>query len=774
MIATTVAAQEVRLLDNAYSADVNTVIVCDSLFIQAVDADSNSTPAAIDSMIVLVFDDNSQDSVSVYLYETGANTNTFRVAIATAYGNAVPGDQILQLNQTAPIGGNSQIRAEYDSGNTFDTANVYYPELEFAFIDGLAAVSSCSNDDITVIIRNTGDGPTYGISLRASLPDGNYSYTVGTTGIVNDNGLSDFTDLYVSGADPVFWNAANDTTPLFNLAANDSLTFTFSIDSGCSDSTTLSLIGYYKYSPCAPAVNDSVTGAGPDGVYEYSVNLNRGSMSISKEAIAINGASITPTTTPDAAPGDTVSYLVEVGNTSTGTIYNISVYDSMNVGMDFVSARPAEDAQIGFDPDVIEWPVVDSLLAGAIIRDTIDVQVVCTGDLQNMAYAIWGCAVHVPCDPRVETDTTSVNVQDNLAALEFTFVGGMADINSCRNDTLTVIMYNYGTGPAHGVSLRAAMPDAEYSYVSGSTSIINSNGLSDLTETYVSGTDPVFWNENNTNLPLFTLNPEDSLSFQFEVNTGCSDLTTVALMGFYKYSSCAAAIEDSVTGSGVDDVFNLSVDLNRGALNITKVAVARNGIPITHTTVPDAALGDTVSYMVEVENLSLGTIYNVSVYDSMNVGLDYVAARPNYDTWHNDDPDVMEWASVDSVLMNGIIRDTVDVAVVGCQNLENVTYAIWGCAVHAACDPREVATTSINLQFAVPNIAFSPQDIDVSYCDAPDTITFDVVNSQDAYADSVYLYMDSFPPEFTISPIAGIVAYQISPQRFELLDIPGL
>ncbi|MCP4708353.1 MAG: hypothetical protein GY869_06995, partial [Planctomycetes bacterium] len=32
----------------------------------------------------------------------------------------------------------------------------------------------------------------------------------------------------------------------------------------------------------------------------------------------------------------------------------------------------------------------------------------------------------------------------------------------------------------------------------------------------------------------------------------------------------------------------------------------------------------------------------------------------------------------------------------------------------------------------------------------------------------------SFPPEFTISPIAGIVAYQISPQRFELLDIPGL
>ncbi|OQY30425.1 MAG: hypothetical protein B6244_00800 [Candidatus Cloacimonetes bacterium 4572_55] len=436
LIAPLFAQSQTSIMNDSYTADRDTIVICDDLYIQVSDADSNLSTTAQDQLTVTVQDDNSGDIETVVLIETGDNTHIFQGSLPTAYHSVTPSDGTLQLVQTTPQGSESTISATYSGGS--DQASVYYPLLQFSLVEGQPDINSCREDSVTAILYNVGQGPAYGLSLTGYFPESEYSF-VQSVSVQNSAGATSTESPTINGL-TFTWNPGLETSALYNIASDDSLTFIFRINVGCSHLTAIGLKGYYFNGLCSTAVDDSVGGTGPDGEFNYAVDLNRGALNIIKEAIAVNGTPIAPTSAPVAIPGDTITYRIQVENLSFGTVYNISVLDSMNVGMAYISANPAPEETHNVPTDWVRFADVDSLESDSIAEFELIAHIVECENLQNYSFANWSCDPAGPsCDPREDTNT-SINLKLEIPRLDFS--PSDITIPYCGVDTVTYDIIN--------------------------------------------------------------------------------------------------------------------------------------------------------------------------------------------------------------------------------------------------------------------------------------------------------------------------------------------
>ncbi len=113
---------------NAAWANVATYEEGDTLYLEVTDADENTAPATADTVAATISDDAAQETETVTLTETGANTGVFRGQInsigqsgadqdGTYHLPAGPTGRVLSLDYTDPDGGDSSA----DNANYVDT-----------------------------------------------------------------------------------------------------------------------------------------------------------------------------------------------------------------------------------------------------------------------------------------------------------------------------------------------------------------------------------------------------------------------------------------------------------------------------------------------------------------------------------------------------------------------------------------------------------------------------------------------------------------------------
>jgi len=182
----------------------------------------------------------------------------------------------------------------------------------------------------------------------------------------------------------------------------------------------------------------------------------------------------------------------------------------------------------------------------------------------------------------------------------------------------------------------------------------------------------------------------------------------------------------TLSQQGYDDIV-LYTDyfVNPGAITVRKEPAV---IPAT--------IGDVVTWTVIVENTGYGRVDNVVVTDVLGSGLEYVAGITS--------------TSYSSIPVGQTRTFTIAARVAGCDGLENVVTATWGCPGQQCLTPQ-MAKGAVDLAMSNPDLAYTLPDFDVPYCAGSGAFTITITNNGDGTAYSGTLSADLSPFSVTVS-----------------------
>ena len=209
-------------------------------------------------------------------------------------------------------------------------------------------------------------------------------------------------------------------------------------------------------------------------------------------------------------------------------------------------------------------------------------------------------------------------------------------------DVYTVTVSNSGTISATEVSLLVD-PNVGFYYVGGSATVSSNLDSPSLTDPGTTAPDAPFSLVLNGSAPLNALEPGETLTFTFKLATTdyapSSQLLTVSLQsGSPSPATCISTSENVPTG--------------RGNLTLVKGAALQ-----------DAAVGDVVTWTIELKNTGLGNVYNAVITDTFGSALTNTQIIPAP-------------APVDLNVGETFIY-TATALVASCGNLTNYVQASW-------------------------------------------------------------------------------------------------
>ena len=328
---------------------------------------------------------------------------------------------------------------------------------------------------------------------------------------------------------------------------------------------------------------------------------------------------------------------------------------------------------------------------------------------------------------------TSINLYSDSS------ISGDTQINKCETHTYTITLQNTSSDSITNIVVHNTMPTTGFSYVSGSSSI-NSPSCSSTSDPSISGTE-LIWDIDTVCGSSITLNPGDSLTIQFDMRSDCDAVS----------GSDNVHVDYNIGGSPSSDDTAISIDVLPGTLTITKTPA-----------VISAALGDTVTWTIKVENTGLGKVKNVEITDTLNSGLSYLSSNPSGTV----NGQIITWdSSIIPALaeMNpgDYVEITIDATVIACDNLDNSADVKWGCDSSSTCfdTSTDGGTATASVQFIVksPNLDFTPPDVNFNYCEDTQTVSFQITNSGDGTAHSPKLCVNFGP--LTVSSVTSPATY---------------
>ncbi len=270
-----------------------------------------------------------------------------------------------------------------------------------------APVEICGTATFTVTVRNQGPDDANGVVIQSAMPAGfTPSPQIANVGLI---------------------------------AVGQEISRTFVFDAGCEavsgdNTTTVSYTG------------------GTDIIVYTSFVVNPGALTLTKEAIAVNGAPIAPTTSPPAYLGDEITWRIVASSSGLGPISNVVVTDTLGSGLSYVSSTPPG---VFNGTDTIVWtasevPALARIEAGQSVTLTEIARVNSCADLTNVARGTWGCTGETCQTP--EEVQASVALQLREPLLDFT-PANIALPYCSPSASVSFAVHNTGLGTAHDVFL---------------------------------------------------------------------------------------------------------------------------------------------------------------------------------------------------------------------------------------------------------------------------------------------------------------------------------
>ncbi|MEA1921501.1 MAG: IPTL-CTERM sorting domain-containing protein [Pseudomonadota bacterium] len=345
-------------------------------------------------------------------------------------------------------------------------------------------------------------------------------------------------------------------------------------------------------------------------------------------------------------------------------------------------------------------------------------------------------------------------------------VTGDATINRCETESYTISVTNdFGNDMTNLVVVAKLENLQGFSYVNGTSSIdINGGGSFCTNNPVMSGgyagscfpapnAPYLIWNID-LSCGNLVLNNGDTLNIAFQLETDCTAVS----------GSLNTFIDYRLSGTPMcDDYGGLNIQVNPGAVTIK----------MTPNLIPQV-LGQNVTWTLTVENTGFGVIENVEVTDQLGAGLVYLSATENGNnsgqttTWTGN-----EYAALASMNPGDILTMDISATLVACENLDNSADVRFGCAPSpvATCFDSSVdggtARASVQRIVRTPYLSFTPPDVNFTYCNDTDNVSFAITNSGDGIASDVYVLVDF--SGFTVSNVSAGASYNTVDKRFELV-----
>ena len=348
-----------------------------------------------------------------------------------------------------------------------------------------------------------------------------------------------------------------------------------------------------------------------------------------------------------------------------------------------------------------------------------------------------------------------------------TAISGDSTINRCESKSYTVSFTNDSGSEMSNMVVVAKLENLTgFFYVGGTSSIdINGGGAINTANPEISG-GYFGYCAPNPNAPYLTweidalqgsplvLNNGATLNVTFQLETNCTAVSG-SLNSTIDYTISSSPPECDISGV-------LNIQVNPGAVTIK----------MTPNVIPQV-VGQNVTWTLSVENTGFGVIENVEVASLLDAGLAYVSSTENGNNsgqttcWGS-----AEYAALASMVPGEILTMELTATLIACDNLNSTADVRFGCepGPAAACFDTSIdgGTAQASVQHIVrtPLISFTPPDIDFTYCDDTENLSFTITNIGDGIAYEVYTIVDF--TGFTVSNISAGALYSNVNKRFEL------
>ncbi|MEW5766056.1 MAG: hypothetical protein AB1797_00305, partial [bacterium] len=405
---------EARFTDSSW---VETILyqVCETVYLEVEDL------PGYDTIAITLYSYDSSDTIdteTVILNEV--STGTYRNSIPSCYYYAASGCDTGSNNgiiSVDPFDAANQIRYTYKALTPtadFRLPNLAFPPNPSTEWSPPSSLNVCQTDgEFGLTFLNSGQVAAYDVVIVIdTLPTG-FSYVSGNAKIIsNDNptGYAAEPDTTSVPGDWIWNYGGNDNNAVWDIASGDTRTLVFTLTPNCNspEASQIFFRTYFRVGDCPTALD--LTGDDQNGSNFQSVNItvNQASLSLTKEAIEINGSPITPTSSPTASPGDEITWLITISSEGdTAPLVNVEVTDTLGAGLTYVAGSSTADTS-GL-PNNLVWTRAQesglaSIDAGNTVGLTFKTLVGCAG-LSNNVSATWGCDANNDCQP---TDVTAV------------------------------------------------------------------------------------------------------------------------------------------------------------------------------------------------------------------------------------------------------------------------------------------------------------------------------------------------------------------------------
>jgi uncharacterized repeat protein (TIGR01451 family) len=417
-----------------------------------------------------------------------------------------------------------------------DRAVVAIDPLSDLVVSKTASTATANAGDVvsySVRVRNLGPSPAAAVVVTDTLP-ANASFVAGSAG-------------NASLANNVL------TWPVIpSLAAGDSAVFALSV-----------------VAPASGSVRN--VAAAVTATAESSLANNNASATTSVNAADMTVAKSGPVS---AAPGETITYTILVSNAGPGRATSVVVTDTLAPGLTFVSAP--NGGTLG--GNVVTWPTLQSLDAGASVQYTVSV-IVAAGTQTDVAAVT--AATADPDPSNNHATATTVAAQADLAASKT----GPASVLAGATITWSITVNNNGQSPATGVVLQDTLPQG-VTFVSATGGGTFANGVVTWSAASLAGGQNVI------------------VSVEALAPNGAATLTNVARV--------SAATRDP-------DPTN-----NRSTTTTTVEPVANLGV--TKTGTAQVNPNGSITYQIGVTNVGPSPAVSVVVSDTLPAGVTFVSA----------------------------------------------------------------------------------------------------------------------------------------------------
>ncbi|MCX7844549.1 MAG: hypothetical protein N2507_04350, partial [Candidatus Bipolaricaulota bacterium] len=309
-----------------------------------------------------------------------------------------------------------------------------------------------------------------------------------------------------------------------------------------------------------------------------------------------------------------------------------------------------------------------------------------------------------------------------LALAQALDLTGPTAMGRCEARTYTV-SFTAGVRTATGLRFTITRPNAGFSYVPGSGGITLPDGATVPAEPTPSGLDLV-WDINEILGAPYELPPGETVILRFDLLTGCGTLSgTLSAKVDYVEEGLPLYLTDSQP-----------IQILPGAALVYKE-------PGTLS----AAVGDTVSWTLVVENTGLGPIYNVVVTDELGPGLRYVGSTPAGTPMGQ----AIVW-EFPSLAPGERVHIELQAEVIACTGLSNKADVRFGCDDGTVCFDTAAqggtASASVRLILKQPLLDWTPPNVQIPYCDRDGvTVVIPIRNVGEGEARNVRMFLDCRP-----------------------------